>query len=91
MVFILNNGFQLAGKYKVEAKASASCKKNIESQLEVYGSCVRGLCIAIPWLNTAQKKLLETVKWSNISSEYMKVQSQRKTTLLKALKETSYF
>ena len=48
MVFILNNGFQLAGKYKVEAKASASCKKNIESQLEVYGSCVRGLCIAIP-------------------------------------------
>lgn len=36
MVFILNNGFQLAGKYKVEAKASASCKKNTESQLEVY-------------------------------------------------------
>ena len=43
MVFILNNGFQLAGKYKVEAKASASCKKNTESQLEVYGSCVMGL------------------------------------------------
>ena len=43
MVFILNNGFQLAGKYKVEAKASTSCKKNTESQLEVYGSCVMGL------------------------------------------------